>query len=106
MDLTAGTLVTVAEEGRPQIDGIVFDLPSASKAIVAVIDRKRGPVLRTVDRGVLGERAEEGADDRALKLLIRRTAPAMRGGARGGSGGGVGGRAGHSRGTAHRPTGR
>src|SRR3712207_9558420 len=42
--LAAGDLVKVATAG-PQIDGIVFDLPSASKAVVAVIDRRRGPVM-------------------------------------------------------------
>ena len=34
--------------GGPQIDGIVFDVPSSSKVVVAVMDRDRGPVLRTV----------------------------------------------------------
>ena len=45
--LVAGDLVTVATSG-PQIDGIVFDLPSPTKAIVALMDRRRGPVLRAV----------------------------------------------------------
>ena len=105
MEQTAtGTLVKVATDG-PEIDGIVFDAPSASKLVVAVVDRKRGPVLRTVDRSAVTEREEEGPSDHALQLLIRRTSPAMRGAARGG-GSGVAGRAGHARGTAHRPTGR
>jgi hypothetical protein len=104
MELGAGTLVKVAT-GGPEIDGIVFDVPSASKVVVAVRDRARGPVLRTVDRTALSERTEEGADDRALQLLVRRTAPASRGSARGGSPSG-GGRAAHTRGAAHRPTGR
>ena len=105
MDLTAaGNLVKVATAG-PQIDGIVFDVPSASKVVVAVMDRTRGPVLRTVDRDALTERTEAGPDDRALQLLIRRTAPASRGTARSEAGGG-GGRAAHTRAAAHRPTGR
>jgi hypothetical protein len=100
----AGDLVKVATAG-PEIDGIVFDTPSSSKAVVAVVDRARGPVLRTVPVDTLSPRAEEGADDRALRLLIRRTPPPVHGSARGGSTGGRGS-AGHPRGAAHRPTGR
>jgi hypothetical protein len=96
--------VTVAT-GSARIDGIVADMPSASKAVVAVMDRKRGPVLRTVLRTALTDRAEAGADDRALRLLVRRTAPAARGGARGGAGV-AHGRAGHTRAAMHRPTGK
>ena len=79
---TSGDLVTVATAG-PQIDGIVFDVPSASKVVVAVIDRVRGPVLRTVEPKALNERAEAGPDDDALRLLIRRTPSTVRGVARG-----------------------
>jgi hypothetical protein len=43
----AGELVKVST-GGPPADGIVFDLPSARKVVVAVSDRARGPVLRTV----------------------------------------------------------
>ena len=100
----AGDLVRVATSG-PQIDGIVFDVPSASKVIVAVIDRARGPVMRTVPRTALTERAEAGADDRALELLVRRTVPAVRTGARGATTGGHG-RAGHTRAAMHRTTGK
>src|SRR3954447_11597316 len=100
----AGDLVTVAEEG-PELDGIVFDTPSSSKVIVAVVDRARGPVFRTVHPSTLSARTEEGPDDRALRLLVRRTPPPVHGAARAGSAGGRG-RAGHSRGAAHRPTGR
>src|SRR4051794_9447610 len=100
----AGDLVTVAEEG-PELDGIVFDTPSSSKVIVAVVDRARGPVFRTVHPSTLSARTEEGPDDRALRLLVRRTPPPVHGAARGGSTGGQG-RAGHTRGAAHRPTGR
>lgn len=105
MELTgAGDLVKVATAG-PQIDGIVFDTPSDSKAVVAVMDRTRGPVLRTVDRNVLTERTEAGADDRALQLLIRRTPPVTHGAGRGASGDGAG-RAGHTRTASHRTTGK
>lgn len=99
-----GALVKVATDG-PVIDGIVFDHPSSSKVVVAVIDRTRGPVFRTVHPDALSEREAEGDADRALRLLIKRTPPAQRGGARGGSGGGRG-RAGHTRGAMHRPTGK
>jgi hypothetical protein len=101
---SAGELVTVAGDG-PTLDGIVFDTPSSSKVVVAVVDRGRGPVFRTVHPRTLGERAAEGADDRALRLLIRRTPRPPRSGARGGAGAGHG-RSGHSRGATHRPTGR
>jgi hypothetical protein len=105
MEPTATTdQVTVATGGAP-IDGIVAEMPSASKAVVAVMDRRRGPVLRTVLQTALTDRAEAGPDDRALRLLIRRTAPAARGGARGGSQVGHG-RAGHTRAAMHRPTGK
>jgi hypothetical protein len=100
----AGELVKVADDG-PELDGIVFDTPSSSKVIVAVVDRTRGPVFRTVHPSRLTPRTEDSRDDRALRLLVRRTPPPVHGTARGGSGGGRG-RAGHSRGAAHRPTGR
>ena len=105
MDLNgADDLVKVAT-GGPQIDGIIFNILSGSKAVVAVMDRGRGPVLRTVDRKALAERTEAGPDDRALRLLIRRTPPAARGAARGGAGA-ARERAGHTRAATHRPTGR
>jgi hypothetical protein len=102
--IDVGDLVRVAT-GGPEIDGIVFDVPSASKAVVAVMDRRRGPVLRTFPRTALSERAEAGTDDRALLLLIRRTPPAVHSAARGGTGAGSGHSA-HARGVAHRTTGR
>jgi hypothetical protein len=99
-----GELVRVAGDG-PALDAIVFDTPSKAKAVVAVVQAGRGPVLRTVPTATLTARAEDGPDDRALRLLIRRTPPpthsATRGGARGG-----GVRTGHTRGAAHRTTGR
>jgi hypothetical protein len=101
---STGDLVRVATRG-PQLDGIVFDVPSAAKAVVAVMDRERGPVLRTVERSALSERTEPGPDDAQLQLLIRRTPPAHRGG--GGAGSGVGpGRAGAKRAAMHRTTGK
>jgi hypothetical protein len=100
----AGELVKVAT-GGPELDGIVFDTPSATKVVVAMLDPGRGPVFRTVHPETLSARESEGAHDRALRLLIRRTPPPVHGGARGGSGGGHG-RAGHTRAATHRPTGR
>jgi len=102
--IAAGDLVKVSTAG-PQIDGIVFDLPSASKVVVAVMDRDRGPVMRTVPRTALTERAKEGPDDRALQLLMRRTPHAVHGAARGGSGPGQR-RAGYVRTAMHRTTGK
>jgi hypothetical protein len=102
--IAAGDLVKVETAG-PLIDGIVFDVPSASKVVVAVMDRKRGPVMRTVPRAALTDRAEAGRDDRALELLVRRTPPPAHAAARGASGPGQQ-RAGHSRAAMHRTTGK
>src|SRR3954470_6304338 len=99
-----GDLVKVATAG-PVIDGIVFDVPSASKVVVAVIDRSRGPVMRTVHRDVLTERADVGPHDQALRLLVRRTPPAVHSSARGGAAAGLR-RAGHTRTAMHRTTGK
>lgn len=101
---SAGELVTVAGSG-PKLDGIVFDTPSRTKVVVAVVEAGRGPVLRTVHPDVLSERAEAGPHDHALRLLVRRTPVPVRGTGRAGSGQGRGS-AGHSRGAAHRTTGR
>jgi hypothetical protein len=95
-----GDLVKVATAG-PLIDGIVFDIPSPAKVVVAVIDPGRGPVFRTVHPETLSERTSESAADRPLRQLIRRTPPPSGRSARGGSAGG-GGRAGHARGASHR----
>src|SRR3954447_21022363 len=100
--ISAGDLVKVATKG-PQIDGIVFDVPSASKVVVAVMDRARGPVMRTVHRTALTARAEAGPDDPALRLLVRRTPPAVHAAAGGAAGPGVR-RAGHRRAAMHRTT--
>jgi len=99
-----GALVTIKGE-RGETDGIVFDKPSRSKTVVAVIDPGRGPLLRSVHPGTLAERTSEGPGDRALRLLIRRT-PAPR--AAGAEGGSAQRRdnPGHTRAATHRTTGR
>jgi hypothetical protein len=102
--IAAGDLVKVAT-GGPQIDGIIFDVLKGTKVVVAVMDRGRGPVMRTFDRSALTERTDEGPDDRALQLLIRRTPPPARGAARGGVRGGHA-RPGHARAAMHRTTGK
>jgi hypothetical protein len=99
-----GELVKV-DTGGPQLDGIVFDTPSRTKVVVAVVDRRRGPVLRTVHPRTLSERTEEGPDDRALQLLVRRTPPPVRGAAGGGTASGRG-NPGHTRTAMHRTTGK
>jgi hypothetical protein len=101
---TAGELVKVAS-GGPQLDGIVFDTPSRTKVVVAVVDRARGPVFRTVDPATLSARTEEGDDDKALRLLIRRTPAPTRASSRGG-GAAERARAGHTRAAMHRTTGK
>lgn len=102
--ISAGALVHVATDG-PVIDGIVFDQPSTTKVVVAVMDRSRGPVFRTVHPSAITERAEEGAGDHALQLLIRRTPPVNQSAARGGAGI-KRGQTGHTRVAMHRTTGK
>jgi hypothetical protein len=102
---TPGELVKVAGVGANELDGIVFDTPSSSKVVVAVMDRARGPVFRTVNPKTLAPRTEAGSDDRALLLLIRRTPPPVPAAGRGAAQGGQG-RSGFTRGAAHRATGR
>ena len=105
MEVTSiGELVKVGAGGST-LDGIVFDTPSRSKVVVAVVDPDRGPMFRTVNPKELTVREEEGSDDRALQLLVRRTPPPVRGAARGAVVGGRG-RSGFKRGTTHRPTGK
>jgi hypothetical protein len=101
---SVGELVKVTGTG-PAADGIVFDTPSNSKVVVAVMDPARGPLFRTVNPKALTERAEAGPHDRALRALMRRTPPPVRGGGTGGVAGG-GGRSGYKRGPVHRTTGR
>jgi hypothetical protein len=105
METTAiGDLVSVTGAGAPR-DGIVYDTPSPSKVVVAVVDPRRGPGFRTVHPKTLTEREKEGSHDPALRLLIRRTPPPGHGGGRAG-GTGRKGRAGFTRGATHRPTGK
>ena len=105
METTAiGDLVSVAGAGAPR-DGIVYDTPSPSKVVVAVVDPRRGPGFRTVHPKTLTEREKEGSHDPALRLLIRRTPPPGHGAARAGVTGRKG-QAGFTRGATHRPTGR
>jgi hypothetical protein len=101
---SAGELVKVAG-GGPELDGIVFDTPSRSKVVVAVVDPGRGPVFRTVHPRTLTERGEEGPADQALRLLIRRTPAPARGGSAGGTAAGRG-NPGHARTAMHRTTGK
>jgi len=101
MQATAGDLVNVTTGGGPQVEGIVFDTPSAKKVVVAFRDPAKGPGFRTVHPDTLSERTAEGADDHALRLLIRRTPlPAHRGGHAGASAGR--GQVGFARGASHR----
>jgi hypothetical protein len=100
----AGDLVKVGG-GGPELDGLVFDTPSRTKVVVAVIDPDRGPVFRVVHPEVLSERTAEGPQDQALRQLVRRTPPPVRGSARAGRGAGPG-RAGHKRPAGHRTTGK
>jgi hypothetical protein len=102
--LSSGQLVKVAGTST-EIDGIVFDVPSATKVVVAVIDRTRGPVFRSVNPKAVTNREEDGPDDRALRLLVRRTPRPVSDGARGATVTRPG-RSGFTRGTAHRATGR
>jgi hypothetical protein len=105
MEMTAvGELVKVAGAG-PELDGIVFDTPSRTKVVVAVVDPERGPGFRTVHPKTLTAREQEGPDDRALRLLVRRTPPPVHGAARGAVAGRQS-RAGFQRGATHRPTGK
>ncbi len=99
-----GALVTVAGE-HSETDGIVFDTPSRSKTVVAVMDDARGPVFRSVHPRTLTERETEGSSDKALRLLIRRTPSPTKGNPRAGSTQGHGS-SGHTRATAHRATGK
>jgi hypothetical protein len=99
---SAGERVKVAG-GGPELDGIVFDTPSRSKVVVAVVEPGRGPVFRTVHPNTLTERTEEGPNDRALHLLVRRTPSPIRGAARGGMAAGRH-NAGHPRAALHRTT--
>jgi hypothetical protein len=101
---SVGGLVTVAD-GGPPLDGIVFDVPSRTKVVVAVLDPSRGPVFRTVHPRTLTDREQETPGDRPLRMLIKRTPPPAHGRSAEGAATGRGSR-GHSRGTMHRTTGK
>ena len=96
--LHEGQLVTVSENGET-FDGIVFQVQSVMKAVVAVPDDEHGAAFRTVHRGTLKERGP-GEHDDALKKVIRRTPS----GSRSGAGAGVQGRRGAARAAGHRTT--
>src|SRR3954470_558349 len=100
-EIPVGALVRLTGEGVPKLDGIVFDKPSNTKVTVAVVDPSRGPVFRTVHPENLVERAEEGPQDKAIRMLMQRTPLPAHGGARGTEGGGRGSR-GFARGADHR----
>ena len=99
-----GDLVSINGDGVAR-DAIVFDTPSRLKVVVAVVDPGRGPGFRVVHPATLTEREAAGSDDAALRLLIRRTPPPVRGTAHGGVGVRKGA-AGFTRGASHRSTGR
>jgi hypothetical protein len=104
MECAPGDLVTVAD-GSLRLDGLVFETPSSSKVVLAVVDPKRGPQFRSVNPSTVSERSAEGPHDHALRLLVKRTVPATHSSTRGARGN-EHGRTGFMRGTAHRPTGR
>ena len=58
--IAPGELVRVAGRG-PDLDGIVFDIPSHSKVVVAVVEPGRGPTFRTVHPAALTERGGAGS---------------------------------------------
>jgi hypothetical protein len=102
--VSIGELVKVATGGS-ELDGLVFDTPSSSKVVVAVVDPARGPQFRTVNPRTLTERADEGPHDRALRLLVRRTSSSARGAGQDAMRGGRG-RSGYKRAPTHRTTGK
>jgi hypothetical protein len=101
----AGELVRVTSVGGRETDAIIFDATGGAKVVVALVDRVKGPVLRSVALSALSAREEAGADDRALRALIRRTPHGVRGAAHAGASG-AGPSAGHQRATGHRTTGK
>jgi hypothetical protein len=101
---STGELVHVGGQG-PALDGIVFDSPSRTKVVVAIVDPARGPIFRTVNPKDLSERAEDGPQDAALRLLMRRTRPPSTGRA-GSAEAGRRALPGHTRAATHRSTGK
>jgi hypothetical protein len=101
---TSGERVHVAL-GGPDLDGIVFYLPSRSKVMVAIVDAARGPVMRAVPAAALTERTDDGPHDDVLRALVRRT-PLPAGTTASGGDSSRQGRSGHSRAAMHRTTGK
>jgi hypothetical protein len=97
-----GQLVTVAAEGG-DLDGVVARVISLVKIEVAVEQDGSDPVFRTAHPKALTPRDEPGPADDALRSLIHR---AGAGGHSAPGGGSVRARRAHTRGAAHRPTGR
>jgi len=97
-----GQLVTVADEDGG-LDGVVAHVHSLVKIQVAVERAKSGPVFRTAHPKMLTPRDEPGPSDDALRSLIHRAATSGHSAPGGTS---ARGRRAHTRGAAHRPTGR
>ncbi len=96
-----GQLVSVATDDG-DVDGVVAHVASLVKVEVAV-EEADGPVFRIVHPKSLTPRDEPGPADDALRRVIHRAAAPGHSSAGGASGRG---RRAHSRGAAHRPTGR
>ena len=97
-----GQLVSVATDDG-DVDGVVAHVASLVKVEVAVEHEGHDPVFRTVHPKALAPRDEPGPADDELRRLIHRAAAQGHAATGGASGRG---RQGHTRGTAHRPTGR
>ena len=97
-----GQLVIVATDDG-DLDGVVAHIDSLVKVQVAVEQPGSGPMFRTAHPKSLTPRDEPGPADEALRSLIHRGAAAGHNAPGGSSGGG---RRAHTRGAAHRPTGR
>ena len=97
-----GQLVTVATDGG-EVDGVVAHVAGLTKVEVAVAHEGSDPVFRTAHPKTLTPRDEPGPADEELRRLIHRAAAPGHSAPGGGSGSG---RRAHTRGAAHRPTGR
>ena len=97
-----GQLVRVATEGGA-MDGVVAHVASLVKIEVAVDEAGTGPVFRSAHPKALTPRDTPGPADDALRSLIHRAGAVGHGSPGGASGHG---RRAHTRGAAHRPTGR
>lgn len=97
-----GQLVTV-EVADGRLDGVVAHVASLVKVEVAVEQAGSGPVFRSAHPKSLTPRDEPGPSDDALRSLIHRAA---RAGHTAPGGASARGRRAHTRGPAHRPTGR